>query len=91
MGIFSNISELDHATATFISELLLLLLKLFVAARVIVASPRRTVVAQAARLGNGTLRPAQPSTRTPTFLHTCGDEADCQVSMLTSERFEPNR
>ena len=92
LGIFSSISELEHAIATFISELLLLLLlKLLAATRVIAVSPRRTVVAQAARLGNGTLRPAQPSTRTPTFLHTCGDEADCQVSMLTSERFEPNQ
>ena len=83
MGISLSISEIDHAIATFVSDLLLLLLlllKLFVAARVIVASPRRTVVAQSYLFGE------RHASSRATFLHTCGDEADCQVSMSTNKR-----
>ena len=61
MGIFSSISELDHAIATFISELLQLLLILFTAALVIAAPPSYAVVAQEPRLGDGSPRTAKTS------------------------------
>ena len=93
LGIFSSISELDDAIATCMPELLLLLLLLIllIAVLVMAVPPSCAVVAQAERLGDGTLQTAQLSTHTLMFssvkLHTCGDEPTFRGNTLPCTQF----